>query len=89
MVQAEGSGTERRVRRWRSVAEKRRIVELSARPDEQGLSAGLGATMLDIGDDRVANLLSQWQQCLTTAFPCNADAGFLPVDGKRPSNITC
>jgi hypothetical protein len=32
MVQAEGSGAERRVRRWRSVAEKRRIVELTLEP---------------------------------------------------------
>jgi len=32
MVDAEAEGTERRVRRWRSVAEKRRIVELTLEP---------------------------------------------------------
>ena len=54
----------------------------SARADEQGVSVGLGATVLDIGDDRIANLLSQWQQCLTTALPCNVDAG--PFQSMSP-----
>jgi hypothetical protein len=52
----------------------------SARSDEQGVRVGLWATVPDIGNDRIANLLSQWQRCLTTALPCNADAGLLPVD---------
>jgi hypothetical protein len=43
MVQAEGSGAERRVRRWRSVAEKRRIVELTLEP---GASVALVARAL-------------------------------------------
>lgn len=42
MVQAEGSGTERRVRRWRSVPEKRRIVELTLEPGGGGAGVAEG-----------------------------------------------
>jgi hypothetical protein len=58
----------------------REATKRSARPDEQGINVGLGAAILDIGDDRIANLLSQRQQYLTTALPCNSDTGLLPVN---------
>jgi hypothetical protein len=44
MVQADGLGAERRVRGWRSVAEKRRIVELTLQP---GASVALVAKAHD------------------------------------------
>jgi hypothetical protein len=64
--------------RYRTVVCKGAIRRV--RPEEQGFSVGRGVTILEIGDDGVAHLLSQGQQCLTTAFPCDADAGLLPVD---------
>jgi transposase len=52
MVQAEGSGAERRVRRWRSVAEKRRIVELTL---EQGASLALVARAHGVNANQVGS----------------------------------
>jgi ATP-dependent DNA ligase len=43
MVHSEGSGAERRVRRWRSVAEKRRIVELTIGARRERGAGGQGA----------------------------------------------
>ena len=47
----------------RDSAVAREATERSARPDEQGIRVGLGATVLNICNDRIANLLSQWQRC--------------------------
>ena len=55
MDQAEGSVPERRVRRWRSVAEKRRIVELTLVP---GASVALVARAHGVN----ANQVFKWRR---------------------------
>ena len=56
MVDA-GAGTERRVRRWRSVAEKRRIVGLTFEP---GASVALVARANGVN----ANQVFKWRRAL-------------------------
>ena len=55
MDQAEGLAAERRVRRWRSVAEKRRIVELTLVP---GASVALVARAHGVN----ANQVFKWRR---------------------------
>jgi transposase-like protein len=55
MVQSEGSVAERRARRWRSIAEKRRIVELTLEP---GASVALVATSHGVN----ANQVFKWRR---------------------------
>ena len=55
MVQSEGSGAERRVRRWRSVAEKLRILELTFEPQ---MSVALVARAHGVN----ANQVFKWRQ---------------------------
>jgi transposase len=75
MVQSEGLGTERRVRRWRSVAEKRRIVELTL---EQGASVALVARAHGVN----ANQVFKWRRAFERgelSEPGAASTGLLPV----------
>jgi transposase len=57
MVQSEIAVSERRVRRWRSVAEKRRIVELTLEP---GASVALVARANGVN----ANQVFKWRRAL-------------------------
>jgi transposase len=75
MVQSEGLGTERRVRRWRSVAEKRRIVELTLEP---GASVALVARAHGVN----ANHVFKWRRAFERgelSEPGAASTGLLPV----------
>ena len=75
MVQAEGSGTGRRVRRWRSVAEKRRIVQLALEP---GASVALVARAHGVN----ANQVFKWRRAFERgelSEPGVASTGLLPV----------
>ena len=75
MVQAEGLGAERRVRRWRSVAEKRRIVELTLQP---GASVALVARAHGVN----ANQVFKWRRAFERgelSEPGVASTGLLPV----------
>ena len=58
MVQSEIAVSERRVRRWRSVAEKRRIVELTQEP---GASVALVAR---VPAGWCANQVFKWRRAL-------------------------
>jgi transposase-like protein len=60
MVQSEGSGAERRVRRWGSVAEKRWIVELTLEP---GASIALVARVHGVN----ANQIFKWYRAFEPA----------------------
>ena len=78
MDQAEGLVPERRVRRWRSVAEKRRIVELTLVP---GASVALVARAHGVN----ANQVFKWRGELSE--PVSASASLLPVvlsGGDKP-----
>ena len=55
MAQVESAGEERRVRRWRSVAEKRQIVELTFEP---GASVALVARAHGVNANQVFNVWS-------------------------------
>jgi transposase-like protein len=80
MVQAEGSGTERRVRRWRSVAEKRRIVELTLEP---GASVALVARAHGVN----ANQVFKWRRAFERGEmpePAAASTALLPVTVSGP-----
>ena len=57
MVDAAGVVSERRVRRWRSVSEKRRIVELTLEP---GASVALVARANGVN----ANQVFKWRRAL-------------------------
>jgi transposase len=73
MVEAEGA--ERRVRRFRSVAEKRRIVELTFEP---GASVALVARAHGVN----ANQVFAWRRALKSgelAEACSATTALLPV----------
>ena len=58
MVQAEGA--KRRVRRWRSVAEKRRIVELTREP---GASVALVARAHGVNANQIFAWRRAFQNC--------------------------
>ena len=75
MDQAEGLVPERRVRRWRSVAEKRRIVELTLVP---GASVALVARAHGVN----ANQVFKWRREFERgelSEPVSASASLLPV----------
>jgi transposase len=75
MVQSEIAVAERRIRRWRSVAEKRRIVELTFAP---GASVALVARAHGVN----ANQVFKWRRALERgelADPAEASAALLPV----------
>src|ERR1700677_1725506 len=75
MDQAEGLVPERRVRRWRSVAEKRRIVELTLVP---GASVALVARAHGVN----ANQVFKWRHDYEggeLSEPVSASASLLPV----------
>ena len=87
MDQAEGLVPERRVRRWRSVAEKRRIVELTLVP---GASVALVARAHGVN----ANQVFKWRREFERgelSDPVSASASLLPVvlSGGTVPQATC
>ena len=75
MVDSAGVVSERRVRRWRSVAEKRRIVELTQEP---GASVALVARANGVN----ANQVFKWRRALARGElvdPVEASTALLPV----------
>ena len=75
MEQAEGRRAERRTRRWRSVAEKRRIVELTLVP---GASVALVARAHGVN----ANQVFKWRRAFERgelSDPVAASSSLLPV----------
>ena len=75
MVQSESAVAERQVRRWRSVAEKRRIVELTLEP---GASVALVARANGVN----ANQVFKWRRALERGElgdPVAASTALLPV----------
>ena len=75
MVDSVGVVSERRVRRWRSVAEKRRIVELTQEP---GASVALVARANGVN----ANQVFKWRRALERGElvdPVEASTALLPV----------
>ena len=75
MVHSEIAVTERRVRRWRSVAEKRRIVELT-------LEAGASVALVARANGVNANQVFKWRRALERgelAEPAAASTALLPV----------
>ena len=75
MEQAEGVVAEGRVRRWRSIAEKRRIVELTLVP---GASVALVARAHGVN----ANQVFKWRRDFERgelSEPVSASASLLPV----------
>ena len=75
MVDAAGAMAERRVRRWRSVAEKRRIVGLTFEP---GASVALVARANGVN----ANQVFKWRRALERgelADPAAASTALMPV----------
>ena len=75
MVDSAGEVSEGRVRRWRSVAEKRRIVELTQEP---GASVALVARANGVN----ANQVFKWRRALERgelAEPAAASTALLPV----------
>ena len=75
MVDSAGVVSERRVRRWRSVAEKRRIVELTQEP---GASVALVARANGVN----ANQVFKWRRALERGElvdPVEASTALLPV----------
>jgi transposase len=80
MVEAEEIGAERRVRRWRSVAEKRRIVELTLEP---GASVALVARAHGVN----ANQVFAWRRAFKSgelADPAAPATALLPVTVSAP-----
>jgi transposase len=75
MVQSEIAVAERRIRRWRSVTEKRRIVELTLEP---GASVALVARANGVN----ANQVFKWRRALERGElvePAAASTALLPV----------
>jgi transposase len=75
MVDAVGAAVERRIRRWRSVAEKRRIVELTFEP---GASVALVARANGVN----ANQVFKWRRALDRGElvdPAAGSTALLPV----------
>ncbi len=83
MEQAEGLVAGRRVRRWRSVAEKRRIVELTLVP-------GASVALVARGHGVNANQVFKWRRDFERgelSEPVSASASLLPVvlsGGAKP-----
>ena len=75
MDQAEGLVSERRVRRWRSVAEKRRIVELTFVP---GASVALVARAHGVNANQVFKWRGEFERG-ELSEPVLASASLLPV----------
>jgi transposase-like protein len=72
---AEEDGVARRVRRWRTASEKRRIAELTFEP---GASVALGARAHGVN----ANQLFKWRRALKRGElnePSSGPTGFVPV----------
>jgi transposase len=83
MDQAEGLVPERRVRRWRSVAEKRRIVELTLAP---GASVALVARAHGVNANQVFKWRRDFERGELSEL-VSASASLLPVvlsDGDKP-----
>src|ERR1022692_3448967 len=81
MVDAAGAVTERRIRRFRSVAEKRRIAELTLEP---GASVALVARAHGVN----ANQVFKWRRALKRgelSEPAAASTALLPVTLSAPS----
>lgn len=82
MAQVESAGEERRVRRWRSVAEKRQIVELTFEP---GASVALVARAHGVN----ANQVFKWRRAFERGELVEPDAAastaLLPVRLSAPS----
>jgi transposase len=84
MVQSEIAVTERRVRRFRSVAEKRRIVDLTLEP---GASVALVARANGVN----ANQVFKWRRALERgelAEPAAISTALLPVTLSASSETT-
>ena len=84
MVQSEIAVAERRVRRWRSVAEKRRIVELTFEP---GASVALVARANGVN----ANQVFKWRRAFERGElvdPAAASTALLPVTLSASSETT-
>jgi transposase-like protein len=87
MEQAEGLVAERRVSRWRSVAEKRRIVELTLVP---GASVALVARAHGVN----ANQVFKWRRAFEQgelSEPLSTSASLLPVmlsGGAKPQTTS-
>ena len=80
MMQAEGSGVERRVRRWRSVCRDRPIVELTLEP---GASVALVARAHGVN----ANLVFKWRRAFERgemSEPVAASTALLPATMSAP-----
>jgi transposase-like protein len=80
MVEAEEMGTGRRVRRWRSVAEKRRIIDLTLEP---GASVALVARAHGVN----ANQVFAWRRAFKSgelADPAAPATALLPVTVSAP-----
>jgi transposase len=75
MDQAEGLVPERRVRRWRSVSEKRRIVELTLAP---GASVALVARAHGVNANQVFKWRREFERGALSE-PVSASASLLPV----------
>ena len=83
MVHEEEAGSGRRVRRWRSVAEKRRIAELTFEP---GASVALVARAHGVN----ANQVFKWRRELKRGElvePYAASTALLPVTLSAPCEI--
>lgn len=52
--------------------------------DKQRIGIGAWPTFIEVGHDRVTNLLGQRQSGVTTALPTNMNPGALPVDVTQP-----
>lgn len=79
MVQAEDSSTGRRVRRWRSVSEKRQIVRLTLKP---------GASVAEVARAHGlnANQVFKWRREVERGELTEPCAALLPVTVSGPSD---
>jgi transposase len=77
MVDAEEMRTRLRVRRWRSVGEKRRIVELTLEP---GASVALVARAHGVN----ANQVFAWRRAFKSGELANPATALLPVNVSAP-----
>jgi transposase len=78
MVQAEGVSTGRRVRRWRSVSEKRQIVQLTL---ERGASVAEVARAHGVN----ANQVFKWRRAFERGELVEACSALLPVSISHPT----